>query len=111
MPVKRFPETLALLLLLILGLASRLAFVSAFPTIPLSDASGLVMFGLNLRDHGLLSPSHFWEQFNPALPLVLCGLFHVFPHADPGAVARLATACVCGLLPLRSEEHTSELQS
>jgi hypothetical protein len=100
MPVKRFPEILAILLLLVLGLAPRLAFVSAFPTIPLSDADGLVMFGLHLRDHGLFSPIHFWEQFNPALPLVLCGLFHVFPHADPGAVARLATACVCGLLPL-----------
>src|SRR5580700_532749 len=100
MPVKRFPEILAILLLLVLGLAPRLAFVSAFPTIPLSDANGLVMFGLNLRDSGLLSPIHFWEQFNPALPLVLCGWFHIFAHTDPGAVARLATACVCGLLPL-----------
>src|ERR1700690_4128497 len=100
MLVKRFREALALLLLLILGLAPRLLFVSGFPALPVSDTQGLVMFGLSLRDHGLLSPVWFWEMFNPALPLVLCGLFHIFPHADPGAVARLATACWCGLLPV-----------
>src|SRR5882724_1423290 len=92
--VTRSREALALLLLLMLGLVPRLAFVSSFPTIPRSDADGLVMFGLYLRDHGLLSPVWFWEMFNPALPLVLCGLFHVVPHVDPGAAARLATAFV-----------------
>jgi hypothetical protein len=83
-----------------MGLVPRLAFVSSFPTIPVSDADGLVSFGVFLRDHGLTSPVWFWEQFNPGLPLLLCALFRIFPHADPGAVARLATAVFCGFLPV-----------
>ena len=98
--VKPYREPLGCLLLLALGLAPRLAFVSSFPSIPISDAEGLVTLGIHLREHGLLGPDRYWEQFNPGLPLILCGLFHVFAHADPVAVARLATACACGLLPL-----------
>jgi hypothetical protein len=97
--VKRSKEILGLLLLLILGLAPRLAFVTRFPTIPVSDFHTLVSFGLYLRDHGLTSNSWFW-MFNPGVPLVLSGLFRIFPTIDPATVARLATAFACGLLPI-----------
>ena len=53
--MKRPKEILGLLLLLILGLAPRLAFVSRFPTIPFSDFASLVAFGQYLHDHGLVS--------------------------------------------------------
>jgi hypothetical protein len=98
--VKRSRETVALLLLLILGLAPRLAFVTRFPTLPFSDFASLVAFGQNLHEHGLLSNGWFWEYLNPGLPLVLSGLFRIFPGADPGSVARLATAFACGILPI-----------
>jgi hypothetical protein len=99
--VKRPRETLAFLLLLILGLAPRLVVVSRFPTIPVSDFHNLIYFGLQLRDGGLTSNvPWFWEGFNVGLPLVLCGLFKILPKHDPAAVARLATVLVNGLLPL-----------
>ena len=97
--MKRPKEILGLLLLLILGLAPRLAFVSQFPTIPFSDFASLVAFGQHLHDHGIISNGWFWEYLNPGLPLVLCGLFRIFP-GDPGSVARLATTLACGLLPI-----------
>jgi hypothetical protein len=100
MPHKRSLEIVGLLLLLILGVATRLAFVSRFPTIPVSDFQFLIVFGQYLRDHGLISNGWFWEFFNPGLPLLLCGLFRIFPGADPQSLARLATVLVCGLLPI-----------
>ena len=99
--MKRPRETLAFLLLLILGLAPRLAIVSRFPTIPVSDFHNLIYFGLQLRDGGLTrSAPWFWQGFNVGLPLVLCGLFKMFRSYDPAAVARLATVLVNALLPL-----------
>jgi hypothetical protein len=97
--VKSARETVAFLLLLILGLAPRLAFVSSFPTIPVSDFNVLVLFGQHLHDHGLLANGWFWEYFNPGLPVLLSVLFRIF-HGDPGSVARMATAIACGLLPV-----------
>ena len=93
-------EVLAACLLLLLGLGPRLYFIHAFPTIPVSDFNSLVAFGQQLRDHGLTSDGWPWQFFSAGLPLVLCGLFHLFPKTDPAAVARIATACACGLLPL-----------
>src|SRR6185295_13421760 len=90
----------ALILLLILGVGLRLAFISRFPTIPFSDFNALVAFGQYLRYQGLISNGWFWEYFNPGLPLILSGLFRIFPCIDPGSVARLATAFACGLLPV-----------
>ena len=99
--MKRRKEILGSLLLLILGLGPRLALVFKFPTIPVSDFNNLINFGLYLRDHGLINEGRwFWEGFNVGLPLVLDGLFRIFPSADPAAVARLATAVACGLLPI-----------
>ena len=82
-----------------LGVGLRLAFGAAFPTEPVSDFRGLVMFGLRLRDEGLAVPGWHWVQFNPGLPLFLSGLFRVFPH-HVAAVARVATALATGLVPL-----------
>ena len=99
--MRKFRETLAFVLLPILGLAPRLAIISRFPTIPASDFHNLIIFGLYLRIHGLTAnPPGFWQDFNIGLPLVLCGLFKMFPSADPEGLARLATALVSGLLPL-----------
>jgi hypothetical protein len=100
MPVKRTNEILGLILLLILGLATRLAFITRFPTIPASDFHSLILFGRYLHDHGLISNGWFWEFFNPGLPLLLYSLFRIFPGADPVSVARLATVLACGLLPI-----------
>lgn len=97
--VKRPKEILGLLLLLILGLAPRLAFVSRFPTIPVSDFYALVAFGQAIHDHGLISNGWFW-LYSPGAPLVLSGLFRILPGMEPATVARLATAFACGLLPI-----------
>ena len=69
--MKRSRETLALLLLLILGLVPRLAFVTTFPTIPTSDFNSLVAFGQFFHEHGIFSNGWFWEYVNPGLPVVL----------------------------------------
>ncbi len=98
--MKRYRETLAFLLLLILGLVPRLAFVTTFPTIPTSDFITLVAFGQFFHDHGIFTNGWFWEYVNPGLPVILSGLFAIFPGSDPQSVARLATAFACGLLPI-----------
>jgi hypothetical protein len=100
--VKRHTEILAFLLVLTLALIPRLAIITAFPTIPVSDFKNLISFGLQLRDAGVVNrlEPYYWEAFNFGLPLALCGLFHLFPKADPGSLARLATALLNGLMPL-----------
>jgi hypothetical protein len=100
--VQRPREIPAFLLLLILGLGLRLVLISTFPTIPVSDFHNLISFALQLRDHGLTDKTApwFWQSFNFGMPLVLCGLFHLFPKYDPADVARVATASLNGLLPL-----------
>jgi len=100
MPVKRSWEALAFLLLLILGLAPRLALVSKFPTIPFSDFANLVAFALAFHDQGLTGNIQYWEYLNPGLPLVLYGLFHIFSRVDAATVARLSTVFACGLMPI-----------
>lgn len=101
--VKPFPESrrrerLGLAVLLVLGLVPRLLLVTVFPSRPYSDFDSLITFGLALRDT-LAPPGWYWDFFNPGLPLVLSALFRVIP-APPADVARVATAIVCGLLPL-----------
>jgi hypothetical protein len=92
-------EVLGAAALALLGVGVRLAFVAAFPTEPLSDFRGVVLFGLRLRDEGFAVPGWHWVQFNPGLPLILSGLFRIFPHGVT-RTAREATAVVTGLLPL-----------
>ena len=81
------------------GVGVRLWFGARFPTEPISDFRGLVMFGLQLRDGGITAPSPYWTQFSVGLPLLLAGLFHAFPN-HVTAVARIATAGATGLVPL-----------
>jgi len=92
-------EIVAALSLAVLGVGSRLLFVSRFPTLPFSDFQALVSFGRDLRDHGLAAPSNLWRVFNPGLPMALSLLGRVFPSRYPDA-ARAATAALTGLLPL-----------
>ena len=99
---RRLPEVLAGVLLLMMGVGTRLAVVATFPTIPVADFHNLVAFGLHFRDQGIFSKGYlwFWDFFNPGFPLVLCGLFHLTPGVNPDSVARLSTAVACGLMPL-----------
>ena len=85
--------------LAVLGVGSRLLFLSVFPTIPISDFRGLIRFGLQLRDGGLAAPSWLWTQFNPGLPMLLSLLYRILPGGGPAA-AREATAIATGLLGL-----------
>ena len=90
----------AALLLFVLSVGVRLAFVLRFPTLPVSDFRGLVAFGLHLRDHGLAAPGWFWMQFNPGMPMILSTLFRLAPSGSAAALARTATVVWTGLLPL-----------
>jgi hypothetical protein len=92
-------EWLGLAALLAVGLLSRLAFVTAFPTIQISDFNGLVEFGIWMRDRGITVGGFFWELLSPGLPLILSLILRVFPFA-PQTVGRLATAVATGLLPV-----------
>ena len=86
-------------LLVVLGVGLRLAFLRAFPTLPLSDFRALIDFGIRLRDRGLAAPGWGWVQFNPGLPLILSVLLRAFP-SDPASAARIATAAVTGVTGL-----------
>lgn len=77
------------------GVALRLAFVSRFPTIPISDFAGLVRFGMRLRDYGWSAGGFLWKQLNPGLPIVLSLFDRVVSPGGP-AVARVATAVATG---------------
>ena len=92
-------EGLGSLALAAVGVGSRVAFVSLFPTQPFSDFQALVGFGLRLRDAGWTAPSWFWTQFNAGLPMILSILYRLTPAGGPAA-ARLLTAAATGLLGL-----------
>lgn len=92
-------EALGAAVLVVLGVGLRLSFCAAFPTEPVSDFRGLVLFGVRLRDEGLAVPGWHWVQFNAGLPLLFSLLFRVFPHGVT-ATARVATAGATGLTPL-----------
>jgi hypothetical protein len=91
-------EWLGLALLLAAGLLLRLAFVTAFPTRPVSDFSALVQFGLLMRDRSVVEGGFYWDLLSAGLPLILSVLFRLFPDS-PETAARLATAIATGLLP------------
>src|SRR5436305_9385425 len=95
----RRDEIAALAALLLLGLAVRLAFVAAFPTRPISDFRGLLNLALDVRNASWTVPDYHWSLYSPGLPLALSVLLRLFP-GPPETIARLATATVCGLLPL-----------
>lgn len=92
-------ERAALAFLLALGLLPRLALVTAFPTLPVSDFRGILGLALAVRDASWIAPDNRWEFFSPGLPILLSVLLRFLP-GSPEAAARIATAVVCGLLPL-----------
>ena len=92
-------EWTAGVLLLVLSVGTRLAFVSLYPVMPFFDFVQIVHFGVLLRDQGLSAAGWYWSQFNPGLPVLLALLFRLFPR-DPIATARTATAIATGLVPL-----------
>lgn len=92
-------EWLGLLALLAAGLLPRLAFVTLFPTRPVSDFRALVDFALAMRDHSVVTGGFYWDLLSPGLPLTLSLILRLFP-ASPDAAARLATAVATGLLPI-----------
>ncbi|HKD19197.1 MAG TPA: hypothetical protein VKG23_15195 [Thermoanaerobaculia bacterium] len=81
-----------------LGLGTRLAFQSAFPTLPFYDPLQLVHFGELIRDQGLAGKGWYWINFNAGLPVVLGMLFRT--GWSPLPLARIATACATGLVGL-----------
>jgi len=92
-------EGAGIALLLALGVGARLAFLSVYPTLPFWDSLQLIHFGTRLGEQGLAAPGWYWAQFNAGLPMILAGLFRLFP-SDPIGVARTATAVATGLLPI-----------
>jgi hypothetical protein len=91
-------EWLGLAVLLAAGLLSRIAFVTLFPTRPVSDFRALVDFALRMRDQSLVTGGFYWDLLSPGLPVTLSLLLRLFP-ASPDTAARLATAVATGLLP------------
>lgn len=91
-------EWLGLAAVLAAGLLPRLAFVTLFPTRPLSDFRGLLDFGLWMRDSSVTNGGYFWNFFNPGLPLILSLILRAFP-ASPETAARLSTAIATGIVP------------
>jgi hypothetical protein len=85
--------------LVVVGVGLRLIFVAIFPTLPVSDFGGLVLFGVRLAQEGLAVPGWHWVQFNAGMPLILSVLFRLAPHGV-AATARTATAVVTGLVAL-----------
>jgi hypothetical protein len=92
-------EWLGLALLLAAGVLSRLAFVTLFPTRPVSDFRALVDFALRMRDQSLVTGGFYWDLLSPGLPVTLSLILRLFPAA-PDTTARLATAVATGLLPV-----------
>ena len=73
--------------------------MTIFPVRPVSDFEGLVALARLMRDVSWTVPSWRWIYFSPGLPLALSLVLRLFP-GPPEDVARLATAAVCGLIPL-----------
>jgi hypothetical protein len=90
-------DTLTAVLLAFLGIAVRLAFVRAFPTVPTSDCQMLVAFGRVFHDRGLFPNTTYWIHFSPGLPMMLSLFDGLFPRDIAGA-ARTATAAAMGFL-------------
>jgi len=90
-------DALTAVLLALLGVGVRLAFVHVFPAIPKSDSQILVAFGRLFHDRGLFPDTSYWTHFNPGLPMILSLLDGPFASNISGA-ARTATAVATGML-------------
>ena len=87
------------LLLLLLALGPRLAFVQRFPTLPVSDFRGVLEFATAFKDQGLAPKGYYWETFNIGPAMALSVALRLSP-ADPETTARVATAVWTGLMAL-----------
>jgi hypothetical protein len=85
--------------LAVAALGSRVWFVTAYPTQPISDFLGLLRFAQAFAADGFATGSGGWQFFNPGVPLALSLLLRIVP-GDPVVVARYATAAVTGLAAL-----------
>ena len=94
----RVREAFAFAAVVVVGLATRVWFVTAFPSQPISDFANLVKFAVSFR-HGLFPPGGLWVAFNPGMPMLLSVPLALFP-GSPEEVARLATAVLTGLMGL-----------
>ena len=73
--------------------------MTIFPVRPVSDFEVLVGLARLMRDVSWTVPSWHWIYLSPGLPLALSFVLRLFP-GPPDDVARLATAALCGLVPL-----------
>lgn len=92
-------EALWALLLLLVALGTRLAFVHRFPTLPVSDFRGVLDFALAFRDQGWIPKGYYWETFNIGPAMALSLALRIFPD-DPETTGRATTAVWTGLMAL-----------
>jgi hypothetical protein len=92
-------DALTAAILALLGIGIRLAFVRAFPSLPVSDTIRIIAFGRVFSDQGLFPSTNYWTDFNPGLPMILAVLDRLFP-GGANVVAQTATAVVSGLVGL-----------
>ncbi len=91
-------EVAGAVLLIFLGVGSRLLFLGVFPTLPFWDSLQLIHFGELIRSNGVAAPGWYWGQFNPGLPMILALILKM--HLPVVTSARFATALLTGLLGL-----------
>ena len=98
-PTKLWEELVWLVLILVVGLATRLVFIKSFPSRPISDFLNILDFSILFRDDWLARGAWEWYFFSPGLPLILSGILR-FINRSPETIARWATALSTGLVPL-----------
>jgi len=81
------------------ALGTRVGFVTAYPTVPVSDFVTLVLFAEAFARDGFATGFWGWQYLNPGLPLGLSLVLRAV-HGDLLVVARYTTAVVTGLAAL-----------
>lgn len=89
-PARRFGR--ALLAIVLVGLAARLAVVATIPTQPTSDSWSYLQRGLNLLHHGRYEPlpGSLDATYPPGYPLVLAAVTALVPAGASVLAAKLA---------------------
>src|SRR5689334_13474185 len=82
-------------LILIIGVSTRLLFITFFPTTPISDFSNLLNFAIIFRGDLIAKNVTHWRYFSPGFPLILSVLLRIGPDS-PDTVGRWATAISTG---------------
>ena len=89
-------EVTVFFLILMAGVLSRLFFVNAYPSHPLSDFYNIFDLALSFEQDVLAKGNIYWQYFSAGLPFILSILFRVIPYPSED-VARWATAIITGL--------------